>query len=70
MAGNPLQKLLPYMKKYAVELYVSLGFVLYLKNEYSIKSTYKHLYSENDFQRRYTLDKMDQFMQSQAKPQH
>jgi hypothetical protein len=56
MAGNPLQKLLPYGKKYGVEIYCSLGFALAAYMKYQISKVYKNVYSEYDFQRRLIVE--------------
>ncbi len=58
MAGNPLAKLFPYIKKYAVELYIGVGFLTYVKHQLNVQNTFGSLYAKNEFERRYYLDKM------------
>lgn len=62
MAGSPIAILLPYFKKYGVEMYILLGFALYFKMKRKEAKVYKNLYGEYDFQRRYTLDKIDEYV--------
>jgi len=57
MAGNPLQKLLPYVKKYGAEIWMSLGFMLFAKMYLNDEKTYKWVYGEFDYQRRNHIDK-------------
>jgi len=65
MAGNPLQKLLPYVKKYGTEIWMSLGFILALKIYLNDKKTYKWVYGEFDFQRKNHLEKLSHFIASE-----
>ena len=61
MAGNPLQKLFPIIKKNIVIIWMSVGFILFLKMRYNEEKIYKWVYSENDFQRRYHLERIRKF---------
>jgi hypothetical protein len=65
MAGNPLQKLLPYVKKYATQIWIASGFLLWLKMSYDDQSTYKWIYSENDFQRRHHLEQLRNYLKEE-----
>lgn len=67
MAGSPIQKIAPYVKKYALELYIALGFVLYAKMKLGDRKTYRTVYGENDFKRRYVLDKIDEYLDQEQK---
>jgi len=58
MAGNPLAKLFPYIKKYAVELYLGVGLLTYVKHYLNVQNTFKSVYAKNEFERRFYLDKM------------
>ena len=58
MAGNPLATLFPYIKKYAVELYLGIGVLTYVKHHFSVQGTFKSVYAKNEFERRYYLEKM------------
>lgn len=58
MAGNPLAKLFPYVKKYAVELYLGIGALAYIKHNFSLKNTYNSVYSKNEFERKYNIEKL------------
>lgn len=62
MAGNPIAILAPYVKKYAVELYLGLGIFAYVKHSMNTSNTYKSLYSKFDFQRKYQLEKLKAFI--------
>ena len=62
MAGNPLHKLLPYVKKYGTEIWMSLGFILGLKIYLNDNKTYKWVYGEFDFQRQNHLEKLRHFI--------
>ena len=62
MAGNPLATLFPYVKKYAVEIYLTLGVVTFLKHRYDISTIYKSVYAKNDFQRKFHLEKLRAFV--------
>ena len=63
MAGNPLAKLFPYFKKYAVELYIGVGIYAYVSHKWNVDKTYKNVYSKFDFQRKYHLENMKKFIQ-------
>ena len=63
MAGNPLAKYLPWVKKNAVYLYLGFGVLTYLKRYKNQTNTYKIVYSKNDFERRYHLDKLEEFIE-------
>ncbi len=65
MAGNPLQKLLPYVKKYGAEIWMSLGFILFAKMYFNENSTYRWVYGENDFQRRSHLEQLGQHVREE-----
>lgn len=58
MAGNPLAKLFPYIKKYAVELYLGIGAFTYVKHQMSVNNTFRTVYSKNEFERKYYSEKM------------
>jgi len=58
MAGNPLAKLFPYIKKYAVELYLGIGLLTYVKHQLNVQKTFSSVYAKNEFERKYYLDKM------------
>ena len=58
MAGNPLAKLFPYIKKYVVEIYIGVGVLTFAKHQLAIKNTFRSVYSKNEFERHYYLDKM------------
>lgn len=62
MAGNPIAILAPYVKKYAVELYLGFGVFAYFKHNSNISKTYKSVYGKFDFQRRYHLEKLKAFI--------
>jgi len=62
MAGNPLAKLLPYIKKYAMELYIGAGVFAYVMRMRSNNYTYAFVYSRNDFERRKALDNFKDFL--------
>lgn len=62
MAGNPLQKLLPYVKKYGAEIWMSLGFMLFAKMYLNDEKTYKWVYGEFDYQRRNHIDKFRHYL--------
>ena len=63
MAGNPLAKLFPYIKKYAVEIYLSIGVYAYFSHNYKLNQTYTSLYSKYDFERKYHLERLRNFVQ-------
>jgi hypothetical protein len=63
MAGNPLAKLTPYIKKYAVELYIGLGIYAYASHQRNLSSTYKSIYSKFDFQRTYHIERLRNLVQ-------
>ncbi len=65
MAGDPLQKLLPYVKKYGTEIWMASGFILYFYMRYQDNKTYKWVYGENDFQRRVHLDALREYLREQ-----
>lgn len=56
MAGNPLAKLLPYVKTYATEIYIGLGVGAFLLRSYNNNWTYRFVYSKNDFERKKSID--------------
>lgn len=58
MAGNPLAILLPHIKKNAVILYILAGPLLWFYMKYRVNKTFSNVYSEDEFQRRYHLDKV------------
>jgi len=58
MAGNPLAKLFPYIKKYAVEIYLGVGILTYAKHQITVHSTFRSVYAKNEFERIYYLDSM------------
>jgi hypothetical protein len=58
MAGNPLQKLVPHIKKNAVLLYIIAGPLLFLMGARKDSKTYKSVYGENNFQRAYHLERL------------
>ena len=58
MAGNPLAKLVPHIKKNAVLLYILAGPLLFLKTVRKDSKIYKSLYGEHDFQRSYHVEKL------------
>ncbi len=62
MAGNPLAKLFPYVKKYAVELYLGIGAFAFIKHQLNTQNTFKSLYSKNEFERKYYLDKLKELV--------
>jgi hypothetical protein len=64
MSGNPLMKYLPWVRKNAVFLYLGLGLILYLKRMSIINNTYNHVYSKNDFERRYHLEKIEEYLEN------
>ncbi len=64
MAGNPLAKLFPYVKKYAVELYIGVGIFAYVSHQRNINYNYKNVYSKFDFQRTYYLSNFKNFLQN------
>jgi hypothetical protein len=64
MAGNPLAKLFPYVKKYAVELYLLTGLYTYVSHQRNLSGTYKSLYSKFDFQRTYHIERLRNFVQN------
>lgn len=70
MAGNPIALLVPYIKKYGVQIYLILGPLLYLMNERKIQNTYATVYSENDFQRKYYLEKLAEVVNPQNNENH
>jgi hypothetical protein len=67
MAGNPLAKLLPYIKKYGTEIFIILGPLLWLKQAYGNSKIYKNVYSENDFQRQYQLENLKKYIKEHDK---
>lgn len=58
MAGNPLQILIPHIKKNAVLLYILAGPLLYLAGRRKDAKIYKTVYGENDFHRSYHLERL------------
>jgi hypothetical protein len=62
MAGSPVAKIAPYVKKYIVEMIVVAGPLFYWMKTRRDNKTYKHLYSKNDFERRATLDDIKEFL--------
>ncbi len=58
MAGNPLAKLFPYVKKYAVELYLGIGVLAFVKHHFTTQKTFSSVYSKNEFERKYYLEKL------------
>ena len=62
MAGNPLAKYFPWIKKNAVMLYIGAGFFLFLYRQRLVSQTYRFVYSKNDFERKYHLDKLEEFL--------
>ena len=63
MAGNPLAKYLPGVKKNAAMIYLGIGVLTYLKRYRNSTKTYKIVYSKNDFERRYHLEKLEEFIE-------
>ncbi len=61
MAGNPLAKLVPYVKKYGMELYITTGVLAFLLRTRNAKYTYNFVYSKNDFERRQALEEMKSY---------
>jgi hypothetical protein len=64
MAGNPLAILFPYVKKYAVELYLLIGAYSYFSHQRNLSRTYNSLYSKFDFQRKYHIERLRNFVQN------
>lgn len=56
MAGNPLAKLIPHIKKNIIEIYIALGFITYAYRMYNHSKTYRFVYSRNDFERQKHLE--------------
>ena len=69
MAGNPLAKLFPYVKKYAVEIYLVIGLYAYASHQMNVSKTYKSCYSKFDFQRNYHLERLRTLVQKPESPQ-
>lgn len=69
MAGNPLAKYFPVIKKNAVQIFIGAGVLFYLKHQWDIHQTYKFVYSRNDFERKYHLDALKNYIEQQ-KSQH
>ena len=63
MAGNPLVKYLPWMKQNAVSPYLGIGVFLFFYRQRLTSKTYKMVYSKNDFERRYHLEKLEEFLE-------
>lgn len=63
MAGNPLVKYFPWIKKNSVGLYLGLGLILYFQRQKLLSDTYKLVYSKNDFERRYHLERMEEYLE-------
>jgi hypothetical protein len=62
MAGNPIQLLLPYVKKYGTEIWMALGLIMFAKLHLNDEKTYKWVYGESDFQRRNHLEKLRHYI--------
>jgi len=56
MAGNPLAKLVPYVKKYAMELYIGAGIFAFVMRSRTNNYTYNFVYSKNDFERKRSIE--------------
>ena len=63
MAGNPLAKLLPYVKKYAVEIYLGIGIYAAISHQMNLNKTYRSVYSKFDFQRVHHMEKLRNYVQ-------
>ena len=64
MAGNPLAKYFPWIKQNAVPIYIGMGVFLYFNRQRTNYNTYKFVYSKNDFERRYHLDRMEEYLEN------
>ena len=64
MAGNPLEKYFPFIKRNAIVLFIGFGGVAYLARLRRNQKTYKWIYSKNDFERRYHLEKLEEFIEN------
>jgi hypothetical protein len=65
MAGNPLQKYLPYIKKYATQIWILTGLILSARMYYNDNYIYKWVYSENDFQRKLYLEQLTNYLKEE-----
>ena len=63
MAGNPLVKYFPWIKQNAVMIYLGTGVFLYFYRQRIASNTYKMVYSKNDFERRYHLEKLEEYLE-------
>lgn len=64
MAGNPLAKYFPWIKQNAVPIFIGTGVFLYLQRYRTLNNTYRLVYSKNDFERRYHLDKLSELVEN------
>lgn len=62
MAGNPLARFLPYIKKYAAELFIGIGVFAYIKRHRTNDYTYRSVYSKNDYERRRALEDLREYL--------
>ena len=62
MSHNPVVILLPYLKKYGMEFYISLGLLAWIMRRRSNNYTYGFVYSRNDFERRRSMDDLKEFL--------
>ena len=67
MAGNPLSKLVPHIKKNAVLLYILAGPLIYLNGLRKDAKIYKSVYGENDFRRAYHLDRLREHIDNEER---
>lgn len=63
MAGSPIAILAPFLKKYGAELFVVAGVLAYWKRRSSFDYTYRFVYSKNDFERKKTLEDINNFVE-------
>lgn len=67
MAGNPLAKLIPHIKKNIIEIYIALGFIVYGYRIYTHNKTYRFVYSRNDFERTKHLEDLTKAIKHQQR---
>lgn len=53
-----MAKLIPHIKKNAIVLFISAGFFAKAYGSYNQDWTYRYVYSQNDFEREYHLQKL------------
>ena len=67
MAGFPTMKIVNFIKKNAIVLYISLGLTAKLLHDKKVDDAYRFVYSKNDYERKIHIEQLEQHINNSSK---